>query len=324
MPTLNWIGKDAVVNHHHQVPFHLLKDVPELSCGDPGSGNLIVQGDNLVALKALLPYYAGQVKCIYIDPPYNTGVDERNDDGRRTGWIYNDNVNSPEIRNWLGTVVGEETEDLSRHDKWLCMMYPRLALLQKFLRQDGMVFASIDEIELPTLRLLFDEIFGITNRVGTLVWKNATDNNPTNIAIEHEYVLCYARNKEKLPREWKSVHLAVKDKLLTVGDEFVIKYSDVDQRQKEYTKWFRQNKDYLWPFDRYKYIDDGGIYTGSQSVHNPGKEGYRYDVFHPVTGKPCVQPLMGYRFPKDTLDDLIANKRVLFGDNESKIIELKV
>ena len=324
MPTLNWIGKEAVVNHHHQVPFHLLKDVPDLACGEPGDGNLIVQGDNLVALKALLPYYAGQVKCIYIDPPYNTGQDERSDEGKRTGWIYSDNVNSPEIRDWLGKVVGEEAEDLSRHDKWLCMMYPRLALLQKFLRPDGMIFASIDEIEVPTLRLLFDEIFGATNRIGTLVWKNATDNNPTNIATEHEYVLCYARNKEKLPREWKSVNLAVKDKLLTIGDEFVRKYSDSDKRQKEYTKWFRENKDYLWPFDRYKYIDDGGIYTGSQSVHNPGKEGYRYDVFHPATGRPCVQPLMGYRFPKETLDGLRAQNRVLFGDDESKIIELKV
>lgn len=256
MPTLNWIGKDAVVNHHHQVPFHLLKDVPDLACDEPGDGNLIVQGDNLVALKALLPYYAGQVKCIYIDPPYNTGVDERNDEGKRTGWVYNDNVSSPEIREWLGKVVGEEAEDLSRHDKWLCMMYPRLAVLQKFLRQDGVLFASIDEIEMPTLRLLFDEIFGATNRIGTLVWKNATDNNPTNIAVEHEYVLCYARNKEKLPREWKSTNLAVKDKLLAVGDEFVKRYLDADKRQKEYTKWFRGNKDYLWPFDRYKYIDE--------------------------------------------------------------------
>ncbi|MBX3370902.1 MAG: hypothetical protein KF793_10985 [Nitrospira sp.] len=85
MPTLNWIGKEAVVNHHQQVPFHLLKDVPDLACGEPGEGNLIVQGDNLVALKALLPYYAGQVKCIYIDPPYNTGNEN---------WVYNDNVNS--------------------------------------------------------------------------------------------------------------------------------------------------------------------------------------------------------------------------------------
>jgi adenine-specific DNA-methyltransferase len=324
MPTLNWIGKDAVVNHHHQVPFHLLKDVPDLACGEPGDGNLIVQGDNLVALKALLPYYAGQVKCIYIDPPYNTGVDERNDEGKRTGWVYNDNVSSPEIREWLGKVVGEEAEDLSRHDKWLCMMYPRLAVLQKFLRQDGVIFASIDEIEMPTLRLLFDEIFGVTNRIGTLIWKNATDNNPTNIAIEHEYVLCYARNKEKLPREWKSINLAVKDKLLAVGDKFVMEYSEQDQRQKEYTKWFRENRSQLWPFEDYKFIDEGGVYTGMRSVHNPGKEGYRYDVIHPQTGKPCTQPMMGYRFPEDTMDELLAQGRILFGNDESKLIELKV
>lgn len=103
MPTLNWIGKEAVVNHHQQVPFHLLKDVPELACGNPGEGNLIVQGDNLVALKALLPYYAGQVKCIYIDPPYNTGNE---------GWAYNDNVNSPLIREWLGKMVGNAVNHL--------------------------------------------------------------------------------------------------------------------------------------------------------------------------------------------------------------------
>ena len=103
MPTLNWIGKDAVVKHHKDVPYRLLEPVPELSCGDPASGNLIVQGDNLHALKALLPRYAGQVKCIYIDPPYNTGNE---------GWVYNDNVRAPEIVKWLGQVVGKEAEDL--------------------------------------------------------------------------------------------------------------------------------------------------------------------------------------------------------------------
>jgi adenine-specific DNA-methyltransferase len=324
MPTLNWIGKEAVVNHHLQVPFHLLKDVPELACGEPGDGNLIVQGDNLVALKALLPYYAGQVKCIYIDPPYNTGVDDRDESGKRIGWIYNDNVNSPAIREWLGRVVGAEAEDLSRHEKWLCMMFPRLAVLRKFLRQEGVIFASIDETEFATLRILLDEVFGATNHLGTIVWKNVTDNNPTNIAMEHEYVLCYARNKQRLPREWKSTNLAVKEKLLRIGEEFNTKYPKLNDRQREYTKWFRENKDYLWPFDRYKFIDDGGIYTGSQSVHNPGKEGYRYDVIHPKTGKPCVEPLMGYRFPPETMDDLLARKRVLFGEDESKIIELKL
>ncbi|MBI5781502.1 MAG: site-specific DNA-methyltransferase [Rhodocyclales bacterium] len=324
MPTLSWIGKEAVVNHHRAVPFHLLKDVPELSCGAPGSGNLIVQGDNLVALKALLPYYAGQVKCIYIDPPYNTGVDERSEEGKRTGWIYSDNVNSPEIREWLNRVVGAEAEDLSRHDKWLCMMYPRLTLLRSFLREDGVFFASIDEVEYANLRHLLDDIFGMANRLGTIVWHNATDNNPTNIAIEHEYVLCYAMNKTKLPAEWKSQDLAVKEKLLQIGQEFVQRYPDQASRQREYSKWFKDNKDYLWPFDRYKYIDEGGIYTGSQSVHNPGKEGYRYDVPHPSNGRPCTQPLMGYRFPPETMDRLLSEKRILFGEDENKIIELKV
>jgi adenine-specific DNA-methyltransferase len=324
MPTLDWIGKKAVINHHREVPYRLLRCNKDLSVGDPDSGNLLVEGDNLLALKALLPYYSGKVKCIYIDPPYNTGVDERDDTGKRSGWIFSDNVNSPEIRRWLGQVVGEEAEDLSRHDKWLCMMYPRLALLQHFLREDGVIFASIDEVEVASLRILFDEIFGASNRVGTIIWKNATDNNPTNIAIEHEYVLCYAKNKKNLPKEWKSTTLAVKERLLQIGDEFLQKYPDQTERQKEYTKWFRENKNQLWPFDRYKYIDDGGIYTGSQSVHNPGKEGYRYDVIHPGTGQPCTQPLMGYRFPRETLDRLIAEGRVLFGEDETKLIELKV
>jgi adenine specific DNA methylase Mod len=160
MPTLNWIGKDAVVNHHLQVPFHLLKDVPDLACGEPGNGNLIVQGDNLIALKALLPYYAGQVKCIYIDPPYNTGNEN---------WVYNDNVSSPVIREWLGKVVGKEGESLDRHDRWLCMMYPRLALLRQFLREDGAIFISIDDYECSRLRLVMNELFGESNHVATFI-----------------------------------------------------------------------------------------------------------------------------------------------------------
>ena len=190
MPTLNWIGKEAVVNHHHAVPFHLLKDVPELACGDPGSGNLIVQGDNLVALKALLPYYAGQVKCIYIDPPYNTGNE---------GWVYNDNVNSPLIRDWLGKAVGKEAEDLSRHDKWICLMYPRLALLRQFLREDGAIFVSIDDNEATTLKLLLDEIFGKNNFCAQVI----VQCNPKGrvlaqeFAKTHEYIFVYSRTQER-------------------------------------------------------------------------------------------------------------------------------
>lgn len=324
MPVLNWIGKDAVVAHDAQVPYRLLHDVPELACGDVDSGNLIVEGDNLLALKALLPHYGGQVKCIYIDPPYNTGQDERDEEGRRTGWIYSDNVNSPQMCEWLGKVVGAEAEDLTRHDKWLCMMYPRLKLLKRFLREDGVIFASIDDTELASLRMLFDEIFGVDNRVGTVIWKNVTDNNPTQIASEHEYVLCYARDKSKLSKEWKSSNLAVKTKLLDVGEQFVRDYPDQEQRQAAYTRWYRENKSQLWPFEDYKFIDKGGIYTGMRAVHNPGKEGYRYDVIHPATGKPCHQPMMGYRFPEDTMRRLLDEGRILFGEDETKLVELKV
>lgn len=188
MPTLNWIGKDAVVNHHHQVPFHLLKDVPDLACGEPGDGNLIVQGDNLVALKALLPYYAGQVKCIYIDPPYNTGNE---------GWVYNDNVNSPLMREWLGKVVGKEGETLDRHDRWLCMMYPRLALLRQFLREDGAIFISLDDSEVHALRYVMDEIFGEQNFVTTIVWEKnyAPKASAKYLSENHDYIVLYAKNK---------------------------------------------------------------------------------------------------------------------------------
>ena len=188
MPTLNWIGKEAVVNHHRQVPFHLLKDVPDLACGEPGDGNLIVQGDNLVALKALLPYYAGQVKCIYIDPPYNTGNEN---------WVYNDNVNSPVIREWLGKVVGKEEETLDRHDRWLCMMYPRLALLRQFLREDGAIFISLDDNEVQASRYMMDEIFGEHNFVTTIVWEKnyAPKASAKHLSENHDYVVLYAKNK---------------------------------------------------------------------------------------------------------------------------------
>ena len=189
MPTLNWIGKDAVVTHHQQVRFRLLKDVPDLSCGDQGSGNLIVQGDNLAALKALLPYYAGQVKCIYIDPPYNTGNE---------GWAYNDNVNSPVIQQWLHQVVGKEGETLDRHDRWLCMMYPRLALLKQFLRPDGSIWISMDDSEMPLLRVLMDEIFGRERFVACNVWqKRYSRENREAIGDVHEYVLIYAMDPER-------------------------------------------------------------------------------------------------------------------------------
>lgn len=189
MPTLNWIGKEVVVKHHKDVPYRLLDPIPAHSCGaaqGQDSGNLIVQGDNLHALKALLPRYAGKVKCIYIDPPYNTGNE---------GWVYNDNVNSPEIRKWLGEVVGKEGETLDRHDRWLCMMYPRLVLLKQFLREDGAIFISIDDNEVAALRLMMDEVFGARNFLCAFAWEKRYSPPPDtkDIGYLHESLLAYRR-----------------------------------------------------------------------------------------------------------------------------------
>lgn len=202
MPTLHWIGKDKVLNHHLEVPFHVLErqysfDEAGKHEEDNGSENMIIHGDNLLALKSLLPKYEGKIKCIYIDPPYNTGNEN---------WVYNDNVNDPHIQRWLHQVVGKEGEDLSRHDKWLCMMYPRLKLLQRLLADDGVIFISIDDNEQANLKLICDEIFGVNCFVADTSWQRtySTRNDSKGIVSEVEHVLIYSKqtnwNPNKLPR----------------------------------------------------------------------------------------------------------------------------
>ena len=192
------------------------------------------------------------------------------------------------------------------------------------MRDDGVIFVSIDDNEVHNLRLLMNEVFGEENFVGQIVWKNATDNNPTRIAVEHEYVCVFSKNLENCESEWKSSISDIKDKLVEIGTNLKSKHEDLSSLQMEYEGWFKANKIFLWPLDRYRYIDFDGVYTGSQSVHNPGKEGYRYDVIHPKTNKPCKEPLMGYRFPEETMKKLLKDGKILFGENENKIIELKV
>lgn len=190
MPSLTWIGKDAVLNHHLDVPYRVLEKKYDFGDGEPG--NKIIHGDNLEALKSLLPEYEGRVKCIYIDPPYNTGA--KKEDG---GWIYSDNVDSPKLRKWIGELVGKDTEDMTRHDKWLCMMYPRLKLLHKLLKNDGAIFISIDDNEIANLKVVCDEIFGSLNFVGQWNWFRSA----TPPALSHkikknvEYILCYEKKK---------------------------------------------------------------------------------------------------------------------------------
>ncbi|MBI2259255.1 MAG: site-specific DNA-methyltransferase [Flavobacteriia bacterium] len=195
MPTLHFKGKTFVQNHHLAVKYHQLVPKAELSLTDSAYGgtgtvslhdNLIIQGDNLKALKALLPTYAGKVKCIYIDPPYNTGNEK---------WVYNDNVNSPMIQEWLGSIV--DKEDMTRHDKWLCMMMPRLKLLRELLSENGVIFISCDDNEQHRLRLLLDEVFGNQNFIQNIIWqkKYTQSNDAKYFSDTHDFVICYAKNK---------------------------------------------------------------------------------------------------------------------------------
>ena len=181
MPTLDWIGKKKVVNHHLDVPFKVLENKYTYSADNKAttSQNKIIHGDNLEALKSLLPEYEGRIDCIYIDPPYNTGNE---------GWIYNDNVNDPRIKKWLGEVVGKESEDFTRHDKWLCMMYPRLKLLQKLLSEDGKLVISISFHELHNLLLLLKELFS-TKQIIPITVQTSGGKPSGGFNFTHEYLV---------------------------------------------------------------------------------------------------------------------------------------
>ena len=252
MPTLDWIGKSKVVNHHLDVPYKVLErqysfDKDGKHSEDNGSENMIIHGDNLEALKSLLPQYEGRIKCIYIDPPYNTGNEN---------WVYNDNVNDPKITKWLGKVVGQEGEDLSRHDKWLCMMYPRLKLLHRLMAKDGVIFISIDDNELYNLKMICDEIFGSNCFVSNISWQRtySTRNDSKGIVSEVEHILCYSKQPNwqpnKLPRT-----------------------ADMDER-------------YSSPDGDDKVWKSGDASAPGASTH----PGMVYAIQHPITGKYIYPP----------------------------------
>ncbi|MCX5655345.1 MAG: site-specific DNA-methyltransferase [Planctomycetota bacterium] len=194
MPFLQFKGKSAIESYHHVVAHHRLDFDAKLSVLPKGEkpglgGNLIIEGDNLLALKALLPTHAGRIKCIYIDPPYNTGNE---------GWVYNDNLTQPQFKEWIGRTVGKEGEDACRHDKWCCMMYPRLELLKDLLREDGAIFISIDDNEVHHLRMIMDEIFGEQNFIADIIWqkKYSPQNDAEFFSQNHDFVVVYAKSRE--------------------------------------------------------------------------------------------------------------------------------
>lgn len=274
MPVLEWIGKERVINHHHDVKYRQLNRL--YTYNSDKSDNLVIKGDNLEALKALLPLYHERIKCIYIDPPYNTGNE---------GWIYNDNVNDPHIKKWLGDVVGKEGEDLSRHDKWLCMMYPRLRMLHKLLANDGAILISIDDNEQAYLRMICDEIFGARNFVAQLVWQRtfATKNDAKFFSSEHEYIIVYAKNID---------NLVVKD--LPKND--------------------KQNERYKNPDN-----DPRGPWISTDLLRMEHRENSVYAITTP-SGKIYVpEPGTSWRHPEQEMKALIDNNEVWFGkDGSSK------
>lgn len=286
MPTLHWIGKDRVTNHHHEVPFRVLEHGYGFSNGKTGSkatesGNKIIYGDNLEALKALLPEYEGRIKCIYIDPPYNTGNE---------GWVYNDNVNDLRIRKWLHEVVGKEGEDLSRHDKWLCMMYPRLKLLHKLLVEDGAIFISIDDNEQASLKLLCDEIFGAGNFVSNIIWeKNYSPRNDAKyFSASHDFIVVYAKVKPNWNR-----NLAPR----TNKQNKFYKYNDHDGRG-------------FWRPDNVlvKSFSESGVF----GIRNPSTD----ELYYPPKGN-C------YRFNEEKAKQLLGENKFYFGKDGKGKPQLK-
>ncbi|MBH1971441.1 site-specific DNA-methyltransferase [Moraxellaceae bacterium AER2_44_116] len=251
MPTLTWVGKDKVVNHHHDVPFRILNKQYNFTANNNSpinsTQNRIIQGDNLEALKSLLPEFEGKVKCIYIDPPYNTGNE---------GWVYNDNVNDPKMKKWLGQVVGKEGEDLSRHDKWLCMMYPRLKLLHKLLADDGVIFVSIDDNQQANLTLIMDEIFGLKQHVATIT------------------LLCNPKGRSQ-------------DKYFGTSHEYLIIYSKTERPAESFS--IEKNDEAI--LKDYKLIDEGGRYRlmGLRNSHREFNKQTRPNLFYPLYVNPILK-----------------------------------
>ena len=287
MPTLQFKGKTFVQNHHLAVKYHQLVPRKDLSVLVPPSGggggislhdNLIIQGDNLKALKALLPTYSGKVKCIYIDPPYNTGNE---------GWAYNDNVNSPMIKEWLGKVV--DKEDMTKHDKWLCMMMPRLKLLKELLSEDGVIFISCDDNEQHNLRCILDDIFGSENFVSNLIWqkKYSTKSDSKNFSTSHDFVIVYAQKIE---------NLVISGLFRTDKQKEIYKNPDNDER---------------------------GDWTSDNLLRTEERDYAIFEITGPNKQKYLPPKGSSWRFNKEKIKELIADNRIWFGEDGNSRPRLK-
>lgn len=275
---LVWEDKPEEVEERLREELPVLTEVKEraIISDDPDAPNhILIEGDNLEALTALSYTHAGKIDVIYIDPPYNTG---------KKDFKYNDSY--------------VDAEDSFRHSKWLSFINKRLTIAKTLLSEKGVLFASIDDNEQAQLKFLLDSVFGATNFLGQLILKTATDNNPSQINIEHEYMLCYCINKE-YQTNWKRTSAAAKliqDKY----EELKKSYSNPVDIQKELRKWIKFNKDALPQVAHYNNVDEMGVYSSSSNSSNPHPGGYDFDIFHPVTKLPCPKPQNGWRWPYDT------------------------
>ena len=262
---------------------------------DAQTDGVLFHSENFQALSLMQARYREQVKCIYIDPPYNTGKD---------AFPYKDGY---------------------QRGSWLSMMEDRLAIVATILRRDGAFFSSIDRNEFHHLSWLLDETFGESNSVGTIVWRNARDNNPTRIAIEHEYVQCHVRDNASADPIWKNAFADAKELLLDEYRRLKDQGYAREAIQSELRNFIKDNAAILGEVDRYKFVDESGVYTGSQSVHNPHPAGYEYQILHPVTGGPMRMPANGYRFPETTMRrDFIEQDRLIYGSDEHRIVQIKI
>jgi adenine-specific DNA-methyltransferase len=308
---LHWEGRRL---YRARVPVpRVLEPDKRLSVGSEGE-NLVIEGDNLHVMVSLRSQFNAAIDVCYIDPPYNRGGDDfRYSDAR---------FHDPDADG--SDAVYVSNEDGGRHTKWMNFMAPRLAMIHEMLAPQGILFVSINDIELFRLGMLLDEIFDESNRIGVICWKGSADNNPTRLAIEHEYVLIYAKRLSEVARVWSSPDDELRDMLLERFEQMKKEISSVPELKKRWAAFCRANKGALDRLGRYKEVDeDLRPYQVAYRVHNPKPGGYRYDVLHPVTKKPCREPLNGYRFPQNRMKELINEKRIVFGKTHDQIVQMK-
>ncbi len=288
---------------------------------DEADGNMIIEGENLETLKLLLNAYREQVKCIYVDPPYNTGKD----------FIYRDNYKKDRSDYWSDTGAVEDGVQLESnpessgryHSDWLSMMQSRLTLCRQLLAESGVVIVSIDDKEVENLLRVLDLAFGQENRVAIISWKNVTDNNPTLVNKDNEFLVVYGRDKASLPDSWKSFRHQGKEILLAEYDRLEKLGCSPEEIQDHLQTFISDNSAVLSGVTRYKWVDEDGVYTGSESVHNPRPGGYEFEVLHPITRRPMRTPACGYRFPEETFRDLEKKDKILYGEDENRIVKIK-